>query len=97
MKEFKFGPNIQQNDINTKVNNIKRVLGKKERVRLSMQFRGRDNRELGKTKFDAIVTQVIAVGAKVVNPVKLDGNTLFAVVDPAPVTQPVEVADLKPA
>ncbi len=49
LKEVKFHANVAEHDYRTKVNHIRKFLGKGHKVRISLQFRGRENahRELG--------------------------------------------------
>ncbi|OVE74111.1 translation initiation factor IF-3 [bacterium B17] len=49
MKEIKFHANVAEHDYHTKVNHIKKFLEKGHKVKVSLQFRGRENahKELG--------------------------------------------------
>jgi translation initiation factor IF-3 len=49
IKEMKFHANVEQHDYDTKVGHIREFLEKGHKVKLSLQFRGRENahRELG--------------------------------------------------
>lgn len=49
MKEIKFHSNVAEHDYHTKVNHIKKFLEKGHKVKISLQFRGRENvhKELG--------------------------------------------------
>jgi translation initiation factor IF-3 len=42
MKEIKFRPNTEEHDLGFKVRNIKKFLQKKDRVKVSVFFRGRE-------------------------------------------------------
>ena len=42
LKEVRLSPNIDTNDLNTKVNNAKKFIGKGNRVKVTLRFRGRE-------------------------------------------------------
>ena len=41
IKEIRLSPNIDSNDLNTKINAAKKFLGKGDRVKVTLRFRGR--------------------------------------------------------
>ncbi len=41
-KEIKFRPKTEEHDLNFKIKHIKRFLGQKNKVKLTMRFRGRE-------------------------------------------------------
>lgn len=41
-KEIKFRPKTEEHDLNFKIKNIKRFLGQKNKVKITMRFRGRE-------------------------------------------------------
>ena len=42
MKEVRLSPNIESNDLNTKVNNAKKFIEKGNKVKVTLRFRGRE-------------------------------------------------------
>ena len=42
VKEVRLSPNIDTNDLNTKVNNAKKFIGKGNKVKVTLRFRGRE-------------------------------------------------------
>lgn len=42
IKEVRLSPNIDTNDLNTKVNNAKKFIGKGNKVKVTLRFRGRE-------------------------------------------------------
>ena len=42
IKEIRMSPNIDTNDMNTKINNAKKFLSKGDRVKVTLRFRGRE-------------------------------------------------------
>ncbi len=41
-KEIKFRPKTDEHDLNFKINHVKKFLGQKNKVKLTMRFRGRE-------------------------------------------------------
>jgi translation initiation factor IF-3 len=84
VKEIKFRPNIEKHDLEVKVKNIERFLEQGDKVKLLMQFRGREmaHKEIGLGKFDEIVKQVLEKGAVIESPAKMMGNRVIAMVAP---------------
>lgn len=42
VKEVRLSPNIDTNDLNTKINNAKKFISKGNKVKVTLRFRGRD-------------------------------------------------------
>lgn len=84
VKEVKFRPNIEKHDMEVKLKNIFKFLDQGDKVKLLMQFRGREmaHKEIGLSKFDEIVKQVIERGGVVEAPAKFMGNRVIAMVAP---------------
>lgn len=78
LKEVKFRPNIGQGDFEVKMRNILRFLEDGERVKVSMQFRGRElsHPEIGRQVFDKIIEGVGSLGKMEVEP-KLEGKNML--------------------
>ncbi len=85
VKEIKFRPNIEKHDLEVKVNHIVKFLEHGDKVKLLMQFRGREmaHKDLGLAKFDEIMKQIVEKsGAMVEAEPKLMGNRVIAMVSP---------------
>ena len=84
IKEIKFRPNIEKHDLEVKLNHIAKFLENGDKVKLLMQFRGREmaHKELGLGKFDEIVKAALERGAIIEAPAKMMGNRVIAMVAP---------------
>jgi translation initiation factor IF-3 len=84
VKEIKFRPNIEKHDLDTKIGHIEKFLDKGDKVKLLMQFRGREmaHKEIGLAKFDEIVKAILEKGAVIESPAKMMGNRCIAMVAP---------------
>ena len=50
VKEVRLSPNIDTNDLNTKVNNAKKFIGKGNKVKVTLRFRGREMAHMASSK-----------------------------------------------
>ena len=50
LKEIRLAPNIEANDLNTKVNAAKKVLAKGNKVKITLRFRGREMAHMNASK-----------------------------------------------
>ena len=50
LKEIRLSPNIDTNDLNTKMNAAKKFLAKGNKVKITLRFRGREMAHMSKTK-----------------------------------------------
>jgi translation initiation factor IF-3 len=85
VKEMKFRPGIDRHDLEVKLNQILKFLNQGDKVKLLMQFRGREmaHKEIGLGKFDEIITLIQEKsGAIVESPPKMMGNRCIAMVAP---------------
>lgn len=84
VKEVKFRPNIEKHDMEVKLKNIAKFLEQGDKVKMLMQFRGREmaHKEIGLSKFDDIMKLVLEMGAVVESPLKMMGNRAIAMVAP---------------
>jgi translation initiation factor IF-3 len=84
IKEIQFRPNIEAHDIDTKLNQADKFLHQGDKIKLVMQFRGRENayKEAGQEKFKGIVERILQMGAIIEAEAKLMGNRIIAVVAP---------------
>lgn len=84
VKEMKFRPNIEKHDLEVKINHIEKFLDQGDKVKLLMQFRGREmaHKEIGLAKFDEIVRSVVEKGAVIEAPARFMGNRVIAMIAP---------------
>lgn len=80
LKEVRLSPNIDTNDLNTKVNNAKKFIGKGNRVKVTLRFRGREMAHVHQSKhilddFAALLEDV----AVVEKPAKMEGRSMSIV------------------
>ena len=50
MKEIRLSPNIDKNDLNTKVNAARKFLSKGDKVKITLRFRGREMAHMANSK-----------------------------------------------
>ena len=50
IKEIRLSPNIDTNDLNTKINAAKKFLSKGDKVKITLRFRGREMAHMGSSK-----------------------------------------------
>ena len=98
IKEIKFHANVDENDYNVKLRNIRGFLADGCKIRLTLQYRGRENahKELG----DEVVARVIrdtADIAVVEQAPKLMGRSLSGMIGPKPVKKNASAAPAAPA
>ncbi|MBF0313225.1 MAG: translation initiation factor IF-3 [Oligoflexia bacterium] len=84
VKEVQFRPNIEKHDLEVKTKRIEGFLGDGDKVRLVMQFRGREiaYKEAGLEKFNKIIEEIVSFGAQVESPPTFMGSKIFAIVMP---------------
>ena len=80
IKEVRLSPNIETNDLNTKVNNAKKFITKGNKVKVTLRFRGREMAHMQQSKhiLDDFAEQLKDV-ATVEKPAKLEGRSLSMV------------------
>jgi translation initiation factor IF-3 len=76
-KEIRLSPNIDTNDLNTKVNQTKKFLEKGNKIKVTLRFRGREmaHRDVGKEILDSFYEQLKDV-AVVDKPAKMEGRSM---------------------
>lgn len=81
LKEVQLRPNIEAGDLETKLNHCRKFLDQGDKIKMSMQFRGREMsyRDAGMEKFKAIIAQVIDMGAVIESEPKMMGNRIIAI------------------
>lgn len=77
IKEIRFSPNIDTNDLNTKINQARKFLSKGDKVKVSIRFRGRElsHTEIGVDILNNFASQLQDV-AVVEKPAKVEGRSM---------------------
>ena len=80
VKEVRISPNIDTNDLNTKVNNAKKFIAKGNKVKVTLRFRGREMAHMQQSKhiLDDFAEMLVEV-AVVEKPAKLEGRSMSMV------------------
>lgn len=80
LKEIRLSPNIDGNDLNTKVNNARKFLEKGNKVKITLRFRGREMSHMGASKhvLDDFAENLKDI-AGVEKPAKLEGRSMSIV------------------
>lgn len=83
VKEVKFRPKIGKGDFDTKVRHVQGFLSDGHKVKVSLQFRGREmaHPELGSKILDDVIEQISHVG-KVETQARLEGRSMTMVLVP---------------
>ena len=79
-KEIRLSPNIESNDLNTKISSAKKFIGKGDKVKVTLRFRGREMAHMASSKhilddFAAALEDV----AVVEKPAKVEGRSMTLV------------------
>ena len=80
IKEVRLSPNIDTNDLNTKVNNARKFISKGNKVKVTLRFRGREMAHVQQSRhilddFAELLTDI----AVVEKPAKLEGRNMSMV------------------
>lgn len=77
IKEVRFSPNIDTNDLNTKINQARKFLSKGDKVKVSIRFRGRElaHTEIGIDILNNFAAKLEDV-AVVEKPAKVEGRSM---------------------
>ena len=80
LKEIRLSPNIDSNDLNTKMNAAKKFLSKGDKVKITLRFRGREMAHVQQSKhilddFAEMLKDVAAIE----KPAKLEGRSISMV------------------
>jgi translation initiation factor IF-3 len=86
-KELKLRPNIEEHDIQVKLRNARRFFEDGDKVRFTLQFRGRENehREFGYALIRRIKEELMDIG-KVEMDARQEGNSIIMIMVPAKTT-----------
>ena len=85
VKEIRLSPNIDTNDLNTKVANARKFISKGDRVKVTLRFRGREMAHVQSSKqiLDVFAEKLKDI-AVVEKAPKLEGRSMQMVIAPAP-------------
>ena len=80
LKEVRLSPNIDTNDLNTKVNNAKKFIAKGNKVKVTLRFRGREMAHIQQSRhvlddFARVLSDI----AVIEKPAKLEGRSMSIV------------------
>jgi len=80
IKEVRLSPNIDTNDMNTKVNNARKFLSKGNKVKVTLRFRGREMAHVHKSKhiLDDFAAKLEDISA-IEKPAKMEGRSMTMV------------------
>ena len=80
VKEVRLSPNIDTNDLNTKINNAKKFISKGNKVKVTLRFRGREMAHVQQSKhiLDDFA-ETLADVAVVDKPAKMEGRAMSMV------------------
>ena len=83
LKEIKLRPVTETHDYNFKIKNAKKFLAKGDKVKFTVQFKGREmqHTHLGKQLMDRIISDTSALG-KVEVPPKFEGRQIIMIIQP---------------
>jgi translation initiation factor IF-3 len=83
MKEIKMRPNIEEHDVEFKTRHIKRFLSERDKVTVTIMFRGREmaHTENGKEVLDDVVEEIGDL-AVVEQQARLEGRNMFLILAP---------------
>ena len=83
LKEVKYRPGIDQHDFDTKTRHARRFLEEKNKVKVTMMFRGRQiaHPQLGKDVLDRVATELADV-SKVETEARLEGKSMTMILTP---------------
>ena len=83
VKEIKLRPKTEENDLQTKLGHIRKFIGKKDKVKVTMLFRGREIMlsQTGRELLERVITETEEVAVVELKP-KFEGRTMVMVLAP---------------
>jgi len=83
LKQIRLKPHIGESDYQIKLKQAIGFLGKKDKVKINMMFRGREmmHRDLGKDIIDRMVVDMKEFGVPETSP-SMEGKTMYVVLNP---------------
>ncbi len=84
IKEIQLKPNIEKHDLETKLNHAKKFLEDGDKIKMVMQFKGREMayKEAGMEKFKSIVASIVNMGAVEEQSATMQGNRIITILAP---------------
>ena len=83
VKEIRFSPNIDENDMNTKLNNARKFRAKGNKVKLTLRFRGREMAHISSSRHIINdIAEKLSDVATVDKPSKQEGRSISMVLTP---------------
>ena len=84
VKEIKLRPNIDKHDLDVKLRSISSFFEDGDKVKISMQFRGRElsHQDLCREQFDIIIQKIVDLGGTLESRTNLMGNRMMALFIP---------------
>ncbi len=78
VKEVRLSPNIEENDLNTKVSQARKFISKGDRVKVTLRFRGREMAHISSTKqiLDEFAKRLEDI-AIIEKPAKMEGRSIM--------------------
>ena len=88
LKEIKVRPKTGDHDLRTKINHIKKFITKKDKVKVTVMFRGREITlsRLGRDVLEKIIQETEEIAIVEQDP-KFEGRTMVMVLSPKPVSK----------
>lgn len=83
-KEIKFRPKTEEHDLNFKLKHVKKFLGQKNKVKLTMRFRGREIVYCQTVGLEAMnkIAAALEDDAVILQPPKMEGRQMVMFVGP---------------
>jgi translation initiation factor IF-3 len=83
VKEVRLSPTIDENDVQTKLKNVKKFLEKGDKVKLTIRFRGREitHKEIGRKILDRLASEVKDLSEVERHP-ELEGRQMIMILTP---------------
>ncbi|MDR1082181.1 MAG: translation initiation factor IF-3 [Deltaproteobacteria bacterium] len=83
IKEVKFRPKTAEHDYQTKIKKIQKFLAEKNKIKVSLAFRGREitHADLGRDLMNRVITDIAETGVPEQMP-KLEGRSIVMVISP---------------
>lgn len=83
VKEVRLSPAISENDFNTKLNNARRFLGKGDKVKVSLRFKGRaiTHKDVGRKVLEELAAKTSDIATVESHP-RMDGRSMFLMLAP---------------
>ncbi len=84
LKEVKFRPNTEEADFQVKLRNMRRFLGEGNKVKVTVQFRGRElaHRDLGSVMLDRVENELQDEATVESRPKKMEGRFMIMMLSP---------------